>query len=456
MIQIKYTIRPFIKANGQVAVRVRWNNNTSEVTFITGVYAERDKWDDDGHRAVKNTTHKFEKREYRSYEINERIADFREAIEEVMSRYSLKNSVPTNLELKETVNKILGRNEEKTIKVKRNVKKTLRQMLDVFLQAGRREKNWDDDCCEKYVQAYQHITKSNPKVTPYNITLETMLALKAWYIENDYKNRTINKQVAMLKCFLRWLSQQEGVTIPEAVLTFNTNLKVMAKTVTFLHFDELTHFANFRFKNDDPRLTRARDLWCFMAFTSLRYSDLANLRIAHIVDNRIEMMTQKTSDRISIPLTDGALAILEKYKGQETEDGHIFDVPTNQKLNDNVKDAAREAGLDRLIIDTYFIGTKRYEIQHKFHEIISCHDARRTFVSCSLAMGIPAQVVMKATGHKGYNTMKPYIDTATETQTIEMEKWNRSRFKSEIIMLLDKATEDQMKSTLAHLKSIME
>ena len=71
-------------------------------------------------------------------------------------------------------------------------------------------------------------------------------------------------------------------------------------------------------------------------------------------------MTQKTSDRISIPLTDGALAILEKYKGQETEDGHIFDVPTNQKLNDNVKDAAREAGLDRLIIDTYFIGTKRF------------------------------------------------------------------------------------------------
>lgn len=64
MIQIKYTIRPFIKPNGQVAVRVRWNNNTSEVTFITGMYVEHDKWDDDGHRAVKNTTHKFDKREY--------------------------------------------------------------------------------------------------------------------------------------------------------------------------------------------------------------------------------------------------------------------------------------------------------------------------------------------------------------------------------------------------------
>ncbi len=456
MIQIKYTIRPYVKANGQVAVRVRWNNNTSEVSFISGVYAEREKWDDDGHRAIKNTTHRFGNREYRSYEINDRVSEFREAIEEVLAKYSLKNSIPTSSELKDAVNNILGRKEEKVIEARRKVRKTLRQMLDDFLQAGRLEKNWDDDCCEKYVQAYQHITKSNPKVTPYNITVETMLTLKSWYIENDYKNRTINKQVAMLKCFLRWMAQQDGVSIPETVLKFNTNLKVMAKTVTFLHFDELTHFAHFEFKENDDRLGRARDLWCFMAFTSLRYSDLANLKTAHIVDNRIEMMTQKTSDRISIPLTDGALEILEKYKGQETTDGHIFDVPTNQKLNDNVKDAAREAGLDRLIVDTYFIGTKRHEIQHKFHEIISCHDARRTFVSCSLAMGIPAQVVMKATGHKGYNTMKPYIDTATETQTIEMEKWNRSKFRSKIIKLMDNATEEQLKSTFSYLTSIME
>ncbi len=456
MIQIKFTIRPFIKPNGQVAVRVRWNNNTSEVSFISGVYAEREKWDEDGHRAIKNTIHRFGNREYRSYEINERISEFREAIEEVLAKYSLKNSIPTSSELKDAVNNIIGRKEEKIIETKRKARKTLQQMLDEFLQAGRLEKNWDDDCCEKYVQAYQHITKSNPKVTPYNITTETMLTLKAWYIENGYKNRTINKQVAMLKCFLRWMAQQEGVSIPDAVLKFNTNLKVMAKTVTFLHFDELTHFAHFEFKENDDRLTRARDLWCFMAFTSLRYSDLANLKTAHIVDNRIEMMTQKTSDRISVPLTDGALEILEKYKGQETADGHIFDVPTNQKLNDNVKDAARAAGLERLIIDTYFIGTKRHEIQHKFCEIISCHDARRTFVSCSLAMGIPAQVVMKATGHKGYNTMKPYIDTATETQTIEMEKWNRSKFRSKIIKLMDNASEEQLQLTLSYLTSIME
>jgi integrase len=151
-------------------------------------------------------------------------------------------------------------------------------------------------------------------------------------------------------------------------------------------------------------------------------------------------------------LTDGAISILNRYRGKETADGHVFDVPSNQKLNDAIKDAAKAAGLNRVIVETYFVGNKRMEEQHQFCDIISCHDARRTFVSCSLAMSIPAQVVMKCTGHKGYNTMKPYIETATETQTLEMEKWNRSQYRSQIISLLDNANEDLLKNILEYVK----
>lgn len=166
------------------------------------------------------------------------------------------------------------------------------------------------------------------------------------------------------------------------------------------------------------------------------------------------MVTQKTSDRITIPLTESALAIYNKYKDSPTPDGHIFYVPANQKMNDYIKIAAKEAGIDRMIVDTYFVGTERREEQHPFHEIISCHDARRTFVSCSLAMGIPPQVVMKATGHKGYKTMQPYIDTATETQTLEMEKWNKTQYRSQIITLLDQMDEAKLIEALAALKNL--
>ena len=95
----------------------------------------------------------------------------------------------------------------------------------------------------------------------------------------------------------------------------------MKKTVTFLHYDELMHLMNYPIEKQHIRL--ARDLWCFMAFTSLRYSDLANLKVGHISDGRIDMVTQKTSDRITIPLTESALAIYNKYKDSPTPDGHI-------------------------------------------------------------------------------------------------------------------------------------
>lgn len=59
-----------------------------------------------------------------------------------------------------------------------------------------------------------------------------------------------------------------------------------------------------------------------------------------------------------------------------------------KSLHDYLKEAAELAGLDREVVETYFIGTERHEEIHKFYETISCHDGRRTFVCCSLALGI--------------------------------------------------------------------
>jgi hypothetical protein len=67
-------------------------------------------------------------------------------------------------------------------------------------------------------------------------------------------------------------------------------------------------------------------------------------------------------------------------------------------------------------------------------------------------MGIPPETVMKCTGHKSYNTMKPYIETATETAALEMEKWNKNQYRSKIINLLDDVDEDFLKSLLSDIQ----
>ena len=48
--------------------------------------------------------------------------------------------------------------------------------------------------------------------------------------------------------------------------------------------------------------------------------------------------------------------------------------------------------------------------------------------------------------------MKPYIETATETAALEMEKWNRNQYRSKIINLLDDADETFLKSLLANIQ----
>ena len=455
MIRINYSIRPHIKPNGQVAIRVRWNSKHFEVSFITGVYADPTKWDNDGHKAKRGTKHLVRDMSFDSSEINERINDFQQEIELAFDKFSLKNSIPTPNELKEMVNKSLRRSEDtreaELVPVK---KKSLKQMLDWFLTECGREKNWDSLSKEKYIQAFQHFIKANPGVKPDKLTIEHMYRLRDWYIKNEYRNRTINKQVTMLKGFLKWINTKDGYDVPNAVLNFETNFKVLPKTVTFLKYDELLHFAHFEFKNDeDGRLSRARDYWCFMAFTSLRISDLLRLSNVHLLDGRIEMFAKKTGEHLYIPLTNEAQAIIARYKDRAGSNGHVFDIPSAQKLNNAIKDAAREAGIDRIITEVYYIGTERKEESNKFCEIISNHDARRTFVSCSLAMGIPAETVMKCTGHKSYNTMKPYIETAIETQILQMEKWNTNQYRSKIMNHLDDESEDFLKDVLTYIQA---
>jgi integrase len=56
---------------------------------------------------------------------------------------------------------------------------------------------------------------------------------------------------------------------------------------------------------------------------------------------------------------------------------------------------------------------------------LSTHTARRTFIRNALSLGIPANVVMKWTGHSDYKAMKPYIDIADDIKANAMSKFNQ-------------------------------
>lgn len=452
MIEINHSCRTFLHKNGQVMIRVRWNNRKDEIGFSVGCNADPDKWDNENQRARYNTTHKVGRKIYVARDINNRISQFLECIEESFTEYGLNSQLPTRSELKELVNEKLGRiKEEIPVEVEEVQEKTLKNAFFEFMKLRPSENNWGEKTHFKYNQMWDHLNSFDSAISLETLDKKKLNGLKDWYIANDYHNATINKHFRNLKGILKW-ADSNGYLVKKEVFTYKTNLPVPPKTVTFLKYKELIHFASFQFPVNKGYLDRARDYFCFMAFTSLRYSDLKALKKANVSGEYIDLYTQKTKDKIRIPIISHARKILEKYK--DNEGVYVFSVPSNQKLNDYIKEAAELAGLDREVVETYFIGTQRHEEIHKFYETISCHDGRRTFVCCSLALGISPTVVMSCTGHADYESMKPYIEVTDETQKMQMEKWNTHQYKSDIIEKLDKMNPMQLKELYEYLRNI--
>ena len=449
MKKTNFSTRAYVMKNGQVMIRVRWNSKKNEVGFSVGYTIDPLKWDSDKQLVKSNTTHKIGGKIVYAREINNAIRSFLVCIEEVFAKYDLHSKIPTTTDLKELVNEKLGRVKQET--VDEDKMKTLKDIFSEFLLLRPQEGNWGDKIHEKYDQMWTQLSSCDPNITLETLDQSKVQELVGWYIKNDYCNRTIQKQIRILKSFLRWISRH-GYTINSGVLEFKLRLKVIPRTVTFLKYKELMHFFHFEFPKEKEYLSKARDMFCFMAFTSLRYSDLAALKPVNLVDGCLDFCTEKTDDKLHIALNEHAQQIIEKYSWYKGDT--IFPVPSNQKLNDYLKEAAKLAELDREISQVYFKGNTRHEDTYKFWEQISCHDARRTFVCCSLALGIPASVVMSATGHSDYATMKPYIEVADETQKMQMEKWNTHQYKSGIIESMEKMNSAQLKQLFEYVKSI--
>lgn len=449
MKKTNYSTRAYVLKNGQLMIRVRWNSKKNEVGFSVGYTINPVKWDSTKQLVKSNTTHQIKGKTVYAREINGAIRNFLACIEEVFTEYSLHDEIPTTTDLKELVNEKLGRNKPEVVEGDKT--KTLRDIFSEFLQLRPQEGNWGDKRHYEYKQMWNQLNSYDPDITLETLTISKMQELVRWYVKNDYCNRTIQKQFKIVKSFLRWVSKK-GYTIHAGVLEFKLNLKVIPRTVTFLKYKELIHFFEYEFPKEKEYLSKARDMFCFMAFTSLRYSDLAALKPVNIVDGYLDFCTEKTDDKLHITLNEHAQKILDKYSWYKGET--IFPVPSNRKLNDHLKEAAKLAGLDREITQVYFKGNVRHEDTYEFWEQISCHDARRTFVCCSLALGIPASVVMSCTGHSDYESMKPYIEVADETQKMQMDKWNTHQYKSGIIEKLDKMGSEQLKKLFEYVKEI--
>lgn len=256
-------------------------------------------------------------------------------------------------------------------------------------------------------------------------------------------NSTIAKQLGYLRWFLRWATLK-GYNTNTAFRDFSPKLKTAQKKVVFLEWDELMRVYQYELPpngtdvvlkdylgheyiktvREAGGIAKTRDIFCFCCFTSLRYSDAQNLKRADIRDGKMTITTVKTADTITIELNKYAKAILARYAERTDLEGYVFPRITNQRMNSYLKDLCELCGLNEPITETHYRGSERFDETFPKYALIGTHTGRRTFICNALMLGIPAEIVMKWTGHADYSAMRPYIDIANSAKEREMNKFN--------------------------------
>ena len=394
--------------------RIKWNSSKCIATFALGEKIEIAKWSQESQRCRSNTTHG--KQAVPASYINRRITEYEEHAEVILTDADIDLSVDS---FKAAFNKAIGK------KVVEDNKDSLIVLYDNYCAITSQVNEWTDSTWKTHHTLKTNLIRYNKNMTIKDISLDTLYSLLAWYVENGYLNSTIRKQFIMLKSFISWLYEKE-LYLGEAHKKFVVRFKGACdtKTVVYLTWDELIKL--YHLELEDKTQEHVRDVFCLCCFTSLRYSDVEKLTKYDIRENTIEVVTQKTNTAISIDLNNYSRALLNKYKNIHFHGNKAMPVYTMQAMNRELKKIGEIAGFNTPIRKVFFNGNKRIEVVKPKYEYMTTHCGRRTFIVNSLYLGIPAEVVMKWTGHSNYEAMKPYVDIVDELKSKEMDKFNKA------------------------------
>ena len=310
-------------------------------------------------------------------------------IEAHFADYELNQLVkPKESELKEQYQIALGLPDEAVAATPKEKKIGLFTRLQEFISEESAANGWAYATLQCWTTFTHHLTAFNSRCT-FDTFNETGINKFVVYLRSKcgLEEKSVQKQFNNLRWFLYW-AIRKGYCHELTIKTYRPKFKVLEKPVIFLTKEELLHLYNFKIPKNGEKvklldmngkeyekvvedaggMEKTRDCFCFCAFTSLRYSDLAN-----------------------------------------------------QLMNRYLKNLCELAGFNKPITRTCYRAGQRVEETFPKYEMIGTHAGRRTFICFALSSGIPPQVVMKWTGHSDYQAMKPYIAIAEKTKADAMK-----------------------------------
>lgn len=281
---------------------------------------------------------------------------------------------------------------------------------------------------------------------------ETYLFNKGVGKGNTTKTTTVGNKVEKIICILKRAEQQGLIDMHESKLDRYTKPKSRQgdENEIYLTEDEIDKMYALELTGTEEQV---RDLFVLQCWTGQRFGDmqLLNNGIIRNISNLgkvIEIVQEKKTHKVSIPLFPITLEILDKY-------GKMLPSYTNQTALNYLKKIGQKAGITRL---HNVIADRGGDIQTEripAYECIGTHTARRSFICNMLKRGYDSHIIMKITGHNDEKSFRKYVKLTSEDAAslmLEREAGRQNNDNSEV--LAPKVVSNKMKcnvNVLDHL-----
>ena len=443
---LRIGLREFGRKNKSYQIRLRVSYLGMRDDYAIGFnLTNPTDWDEDAQQVKPRAVGA---KKVKASEINEAIRKAQYALDESFKYFEVNDLVPSIAELHDKFNEKMGNDspaemKRKIVAAKAPKEPGVLEVLDIFVRESGKKNAWKKASYDKFASLRRDLEAVNKEMTFADLD-ENGLTDFVCYLRDEkvlqvprtkllegekrskkdkvgLRNSSIEKKLRFLHWFLNW-AELNGYPVNKSFRTFKAKLQKTQKKIIFLTSEELHALMALQFPKSLIHLEHTRDCFLFMCFSGLRFSDLYALDKSDIKGDRIEFTTQKTADSLVIELNDVTSAILDKYKN--TRGLKALPVPVNQRMNLYLKEICRMAEINEPIRIIEYKGSERIDRVYPKWMLIGTHAGRRTFITQSLSLGIPADVVMKWTGHADYQAMRPYIDVVDSVKAQEMKKLN--------------------------------
>lgn len=277
-------------------------------------------------------------------------------------------------------------------------------------------KKYSAGTIKNYNQYIGNFKEFDPALSFNGVTVDFYRSFVQWCNEQDYSLNFIGQHINKL-----------------IVLMKETRRRGLHNNISFLD----TEFKRLREDTEDITLSQeeldriyekklpdqyqvVRDWFVIGCYLGLRISDIKLLDERNLQKDKVTIVNEKTDTKVVIPLRPEIKAILRKWKGWPPK-------VTDIEINRQIKEICEACAIDQTVL--YFLtkGGTRKDFYLKKYEMVSCHTARRFFITSLLNAGIPDNQVMQLAGIKKHPTLLRYKKTKPE-ETADIMK-NHQFFK---------------------------